>query len=91
MKRYWFKPKKFWKCFAAYYPVTKEGWCVTLILFAILMLIISYADAGSHSASDTLLKAAPGIIIVFLIFDIISFRTGEYPAWWKKYHETNKN
>jgi hypothetical protein len=84
MKRYWFKPKQFWKWFAAYYPVTKEGWVVTIISVAILVVVFLFVDAQSHSASDTLYGIALPYIVVFLIFDIISFRKGEYPEWWKK-------
>ncbi len=86
-KKFWFKPKKFWGWFAAYYPVTKEGWIITLMALLSLALIFFRADSASHSVSDTFFGAAPGIVIVFLIFDLISFRTGEYPSWWKRKNE----
>ena len=88
MRKYWFKPKQFWRWFAAYYPVTKEGWITTIGAIAAIVYIAVGADAESHSISDTFFRMAPGVIVVLLIFDIISFRTGEYPAWWKKYHES---
>ena len=91
MKKYWFKPKQFWKWFAAYYPVTKEGWIVTIGAIGAILLIFTNTNLQPHSLNDLFFKTAPGIIVVFLIFDIISFRIGEYPAWWKKYHENNKN
>jgi hypothetical protein len=82
---YWFKPKRFWGVFAAYYPVTGAGWLTTILLAAVAVAIFLHADARSHSVSDTLIGAAPGLIIVFLIFDLITFRTGEYPSWWPRF------
>ncbi|RJQ29064.1 hypothetical protein C4571_02275 [Candidatus Parcubacteria bacterium] len=84
MRHYWFKPKRFWKWFAAYYPVSKEGWAVSIVLGAAFLGVFCYVDARSHSASDTFYGVALPWIIVLLIFDIVSFRTGEYPGWWKR-------
>ena len=83
-EKYWFKPKQFWRWFAAYYPITKEGWITTIVAIAAIAYIAVGADAELRSVSDAFFKIAPGVIVVLLIFDIISFRTGEYPAWWKK-------
>ena len=81
---YWFKPKRFWGIFAAYYPVTWEAWIITLATAAVLIGAFITVDADSHSASDTLIRLAPVMIVVLVIFDLISFRTGEYPSWWRR-------
>jgi len=84
MRRYWFKPKQFWKWFAAYYPVTWQGWTITVALTVVFLAVFIAADRSSHSVSDTFYAAVLPEIIVLLIFDIVSFRTGEYPSWWRK-------
>ena len=81
---YWFKPKQFWKWFAAYYPVSWQGWVVTLLAAVSFLAVLARADRESHSVSDTFYGAFPGAVIVLLVFDLISFRTGEYPSWWRK-------
>lgn len=86
-RKYWFRPKKFWGWFAAYYPVSREGWTIAGVAVLALALIFIHADRTSHSASDTFLASAPGGIIVLLIIDLICFRTGEYPNWWRKHNE----
>ncbi len=84
MSPYWFKPKQFWKYFAAYYPATWQGWVLTGLLLVLAGLIFGKIDSTSHSVSDTLINFAPYAIMLGLLFDFICFRTGEYPAWWKK-------
>ena len=86
-KKYWFRPKKFWGWFAAYYPASREGWTVTAAAILALVLIFLSADRASHSVSDTFFAAAPGGIIVLLIVDLICFRTGEYPSWWRRHNK----
>lgn len=82
MKHYWFRPKRFWKWFAAYYPTSWQGWIVTFALTALLVAVFLKVDRASHSASDTLLGVAPFAITILLAFDLFCFRTGEYPSWW---------
>ncbi len=81
--KYWFKPARFWKWFAAYYPVSWEGWLASLVLLALGVIIFRKIDLQSHSGSDTLLMFAPWAIALFLMFDMLCFRRGEYPSWWK--------
>ena len=83
-KKYWFKPARFWKWFAFYYPVSFAGWIATLVLGAALIKIFVFIDANSHSGSDTLITFAPWAIAILLLFDLLCFRFGEYPSWWKK-------
>ena len=54
-----------------------------IILFIVLLAGFYWADYNSHSASEALVKFAPILLIVLLIFDLLSFRMGEYPAWWR--------
>lgn len=82
--KYWFRPKQFWKWFAFYYPSSRRGWAITFLLLGIGGLIFSFIDSRSHSGSDTLFNFAPWAIALMLIFDILCFRYGEYPSWWKK-------
>ncbi len=83
-ERYWFKPARFFKWFAFYYPVSRRGWGVTLILFGVAGIIFSFIDSRSHSGSDTLIAFAPWAIALMALFDMLCFRHGEYPSWWRK-------
>ena len=84
MRRYWFRPKRFWHIFAAYYPSSWQGWLVVAILASVFILTFLHVDAASHSISDTLIGMAPYTIIMLLVLDLFCLRTGEYPPWWKK-------
>ena len=86
-KHYWFKPKRFWRWFAAYHPVSAGGWHVSLGCAAVLLFSFVAADRRSHSVSDTLISFAPFAVVVLIIFDSITRSKGEYPAWWKKKKE----
>ncbi len=83
-RQYWFEPKRF-GIVAGYYPVTRAGWIVTLVTIIVLATIFVAVDQHSHSVSDTLIGIVLPWLVVLLIFDIISFRTGRYPSWWKRY------
>lgn len=82
---YWFRPARFWSFFAFYYPASPAGWVATLILLTILIWAFLGADQHSHSNSDTLIGFAPWFIAMLALFDLLCFRTGEYPSWWKKW------
>lgn len=86
-KKYWFRPARFWKWFAFYHPVSKEGWLATIILTFLFVKIFLIVDMNSHSVSDTLFAFAPWAMSILLIFDLLCFRTGEYPSWWRKKSE----
>lgn len=88
--RYWFRPQKFFKYFAAYYPTSWQGWVVTIVLVVALMRIFVAVDVPSHSISDTLINFAPFAVIIFLIFDLLCFRKGEYPSWWRDRTDSKK-
>lgn len=84
MNQYWFKPKRFWKWFAAYYPASKEGMLITILALFLLAYSFIDADNASHSVSDTLYAFVPRALLILIIFDIITHVHGEYPWWWKK-------
>jgi len=81
--KYWFKPARFWKWFAAYYPVSWEGWLASAVLVIIGAMVFCIIERGAHSVSETILLFAPWAIALFLMFDMLCFRRGEYPAWWR--------
>ena len=82
--RYWFRPKRFWRWFALYVPTSLGGWVVTLFLLALAAAFFFLIDYRSHSASDTLINFAPYAVMFMLLFDLLCFRLGEYPSWWRK-------
>lgn len=81
-RKYWFRPKRFWGWFAAYYPASVEGWVIILAAVGILSEIFQTTDANSHSASGSLIAFAPWFIVVALALDVVMRKTGEYPSWW---------
>lgn len=83
--RYWFKPARFWNWFAAYYPVSWEGWAITVAGVAIFVWTFRRADRDSHSVSDTLIAFGIPAILIFIAFDFATRLTGEYPSWWKQW------
>lgn len=87
MKTFHFKPARL-GVFAIYYPATLFGWAITIILTASLVFFFERADQNSHSTSDTLLNFSPFAIAILLIFDLLCFRIGEYPSWWRKKSNT---
>lgn len=82
--KYWFRPKRFWNWFAAYYPSSVEGWAVTISLIVFAVVIFLHIDKNSHSVSDTLISFTPWVLAFFVIFDLFCFRKGEYPSWWRR-------
>ena len=82
LKKYWFKPARLgWV--AVYYPVLFPGWVLT---FACLFFLFYYFAISSSLATtfwDFCELFVPKAVIIFLIFDLACFRTGEYPSWWR--------
>ncbi len=85
---YWLRPARFWKWFAFYHPVSREGWIATITLLGIAVVMFIFIDGRSHSGSDTLLGFAPWFIALASVFDLLCFRFGEYPSWWRKGEDT---
>jgi hypothetical protein len=82
--KYWFKPARLGKWVAVYYPSSLAGWIVTLALLAAAIKVFILIDATSHSGSDTLIRFTPWFVSLALIYDLLCFRRGLYPWWWRQ-------
>lgn len=76
VRNYWFKPRRFWKVFAAYYPVTWQGFVITIVLLSLAI--------GLCILITSIITYLIIVLALALIFDILCLQTGEYPSWWKK-------
>lgn len=81
---YWFKPARLGKWVAVYYPTSLAGWIVTLVLLAAAIKLYILIDLRSHSDLETLTDFLPWVLMFLLIYDLLCFRRGLYPWWWKK-------
>jgi len=84
MKDYWFKPKRFWRWFAAYYPSAWQGWLVTLMLFYLLVSAFIRIDQEAGTTLEAVYSFIPAALLLLLIFDLITRLTGQYPSWWRR-------
>ena len=77
-KKLWFRAKKFgW----GWYPVSIEGWLITVLyVIAILQYAIN-ADKTAHSASDALISISIPFIVTTVFLLIICYARGEKPKW----------
>lgn len=82
--KYWFKPARFWNYFAAYYPASKEGWVITVLLLLSASVIFWCEYILTSSLYDAVTEFGPWGVIIMMIFDSLCFRRGQYPHWWKK-------
>lgn len=89
--KYWFKPYRFWRWFAAYYPVSWQGWVVVIGALSALVKGFLWSDWNSPSLGDTLLWFIPLVILVLAVFDIITRIKGEYPWWWREWKEKRRS
>lgn len=80
---YWFRPARFWKWFAFYYPASKEGWIATGILLATGVAVFLFGEGCSDSVSEALIGFVPWFVALASVFDLLCFRRGEYPDWWR--------
>ncbi len=87
--RYWFRPKRLGD-FAAYYPVNFPGWVVTLSSLFFLIYFFVVDTQIVYRAGGGLLHFLLELIVIFLIYDLFCFRTGEYPSWWSGRHWRHK-
>lgn len=83
MRHYWFKPKR-WGWVAVYVPTSFPGYVATMSCFFFLLYFFILSAEISNSWSDTLILFTPWAIAVFLVYDLLCFRTGQYPHWWEK-------
>jgi len=88
LHKYWFKPAR-WGPVAVYYPSLFPGWVATFGCLFFLLYYFAFSFVMSTDVPSWILYFAPRAILVFLVFDLICFRTGEYPSWWKV-HEKHR-
>jgi len=77
MQEYWFKRKQYgW----GWYPATREGWLVTAMYCALVLVLAFHLD-DTMSAKDVMKEYLAPVAILTLIFISIAWRTGEKPKW----------
>lgn len=72
-KKYWFRSKYGF----GWYPVTMKGSAVFILYFVFLGIAFTRVNAGSHSASDTLIGFAPFLFGATVILLFICYLMGE--------------
>ncbi|HYD93509.1 MAG TPA: hypothetical protein VEB18_03625 [Candidatus Paceibacterota bacterium] len=84
MKKLWFKRKVFgW----GWYPVSWEGWAVTIGYAILVLLAVSTIDEQS-SMREIMFTAVLPIALLTIALIRICYRTGEAPKWqWGKSEE----
>lgn len=73
----WFKAKRYGR---GWYPVTWQGWAVTGIAIAAIVLNSVLIERYSRSADDVLISLLFTIVVIALLIGIC-FLTGEKPRW----------
>jgi len=81
MKRLWFKRKTHgW----GWYPVTWQGWVVTLSYLAFVVISAYTVDEHSPTQKVIVMFILP-VTLLTIIFIRIAYMTGERPRWqWGK-------
>ncbi len=79
----WFKPKQFWKHWAAYYPVSWQGWTVTCMIFIPLIIIWILIVTRTSSIILCIIRFLPFFLIALILYDNTTLKRGTYPSWWK--------
>lgn len=83
---YWFRPKRWGKWIAVYYPASRIGWFFTILIVLIAVAMFCVVHLWSHSWSDTLKNFVPWALVFLFAYDALCIRFGEYPSWWGKRH-----
>ena len=82
LTKYWFRPARLgW--IAVYYPVMFPGWVFTFICIFFLYYFFILSSASTSTTWEMVLSYLPKAVIVFFVYDLACFRTGEYPSWWR--------
>ena len=78
----WFRAKMYgW----GWYPISWEGWIITLLYVVSVMQPAISIDKASHSGSDFLINFSIPFIINTIFLLIICYAKGEKPKWrWGK-------
>lgn len=84
-KKLWFKAKKYGY---GWYPVSWQGWVITLIYTAIIVFTATHINARAHSVSDFLINFGFIFIIATIVFIAICRHKGEVAHWhWGDTHD----
>lgn len=76
-KKLWFKAKRYgW----GWYPVTWQGWAVTLGYIIILFAFVSTIDEKSPTKEVSLMFFLPVAILTAALL-VICYKKGEKPSW----------
>lgn len=76
-KKLWFRRKRYgW----GWTPATKEGWAITLLYIAFVVLVGVYADKANSLRQSIELFFFP-IIIATVALIAICYKKGEHPQW----------
>lgn len=62
-------------------PITWQGWAVTLLYVASILVHVQNIDTQVHSASDFLIGFSVPFIINTIFLLIICYAHGERPRW----------
>jgi hypothetical protein len=81
MKNIWFKRKWYgW----GWYPATWQGWCITVLYIALVVLFGLTLDESSPPQEIAFTFGIP-VLLLTITFIQIAYRTGEKPRWqWGK-------
>jgi hypothetical protein len=75
---YWFKRKLYgW----GWTPATWQGWVITLVFVALIVLVVYRFDPEGHSAKDVLTTFIPQVALLVLLLMLVCYKTGEKPKW----------
>lgn len=81
-KKLWFKAKNYgW----GWYPVSWEGWLVTLVyilgIIAIALRAVEITENGEDTGTQFLCNYIPPLILLSIPMIWICYKTGEKPEW----------
>lgn len=77
-KKLWFRAKMYgW----GWYPISWQGWVLTLLYIWILMHEALRIDARVHSGSDFLINFSGYFIPLTIALLIVCYTKGERPRW----------
>lgn len=88
-KKRWFKAKEYgW----GWYPVSWQGWAVTILYTLFIIWSFRRIDNYSNSAKDTLINFIPEIFLATALLIGICYLTGDKAGWrWGEDKDNTKN
>ena len=74
-KDYWFRA---WSYGWGWVPVTWQGWTIIAVFILVVLVYVGIIDSISPSISDTVIIAAPSVVLLSLLLTFICYKTGEH-------------